>query len=107
MTLQLAHGEGNRDQGLEANPAGRRRDDLLYLHSVLKRNFDRLAQVAVEAYRSLARILGKRPRHSSERRSAGAAADLDDVVDGEIRLRHDRRIEKSAALAVVFGETAM
>src|SRR3990172_9420243 len=107
MILHLAHGEGDGDQRFEAYPAGRLGNDLIYSDAVLKRYFDRLAQVTVETDSALSFVLGKRSRHFGERRFAGVAANLDDVVDGEVRLRHDRRIEKGEALAIVFGKTVV
>src|SRR3972149_7994275 len=96
MILHLAHGEGDGDQRLEAYPPGRLGDDLLYSDTVFEGYFDRLAQGAVGTEGALSFVLGKRSRHFGERRFAGVAAKLDDVVDGEIRLRHDRRIGPAA-----------
>ena len=64
-------------------------------------------QVSVEADRALSCILGKRARYSGERRSAGVAADLDDVINADICLRHGGRIKKSKAFAVIFSKTTM
>src|SRR5512147_2554776 len=107
MILQLAHGEGDSDQRLEAYAARRLGHDPLNLHSVPKRNFDRLAQISFEADAALSCILGKRGRYFGERLSTVIAADLDDVINANVYLCHGGRIKKSKAFAVMFSETTM
>ena len=103
----MAHRERDTDQGLEAYTNGRLSDSPIYLYTVLKRHFDGLAQVSVETDGALSSILVERDCDFGERHSAGVAADLDDVIDANVCLRHGGRIKKGKALAIVFGETAI